>query len=217
MSGYPILLNLGNRSVVIVGGGRVAARKVEALLEAGARVTVISPCLNDALAAQAAIGTIEHIASNYTAGMLADLHPTLVFAATDSAEVNRAAADEADQLGVLVNVADDPTASNFGNIVTVQRPPFTAALATNGASPALAARLKARLEQAITDEDAVFARWLSELRPLVKMRLQGQINREGFWHALIESDAATLVRDGNWDAAYNVAERLLHKWHENKS
>lgn len=211
MPGYPILLNLTNRSIVIIGGGRVAARKAEALLEADAQITVISPVLHDVLLELAQAGKICHQPCAYEPGMLTQVRPMLVFAATDMADVNQAAADEAEALGILVNVVNDPTASSFGNMVTVQRPPFTAALATSGASPALAARLKTRLEQVITDADSDLASWLGEMRPLVKARLEAQAERESFWRALMDSDAPALVRDGNRDAAYNVAERLLQE------
>ncbi len=207
MNGYPVLLNLHHRSVVMVGGGRVAGRKVAGLLDAGACVTVISPALHPSLMKH--VKAMRHIARSYQPGMLAELHPVLVFAATDTRRVNQAVADEAEVLGVLVNVVDDPTASGFSNMLTVQRPPLTVALATDGASPALAAQLKTRLEQAITEDDAVLARWLSELRPLVKACLQAQSEREQFWHALLASTAPALVRAGNTIAAYNVVENLL--------
>lgn len=207
MNGYPVLLNLHHRSVVMVGGGRVAGRKVAGLLDAGACVTVISPALHPSLMKH--VKAMQHIARSYQPGMLAELRPVLVFAATDTRRVNQAVADEAEVLGVLVNVVDDPTASGFSNMLTVQRPPLTVALATDGASPALAAQLKTRLEQAITEDDAVLARWLSELRPLVKACLQAQSEREQFWHALLASTAPALVRAGNTIAAYNVVENLL--------
>jgi siroheme synthase-like protein len=209
MPGYPILLNLHNRRVVIVGGGRVAARKLDALLEAGACVTIISPSLHPKLVEQVAAGRITHLSQPYTSGMLTDLRAVLVFAATDSSEVNHAVTREADLLGILVNNVDHAQASGFSSMVTVQRPPITVALATGGTSPALSAHLKTQLEASIGEEYALLARWLGDLRPLVKAQLVSQSAREQFWKAVIDSDVLRLLREGGVDKAYQVVHDLL--------
>lgn len=208
MNGYPVLLNLTHQRVVFVGGGRVAARKVDDVLAAGARVTIISPCLHSALILLRESGSVEHLAQPYAPGMLAALRPLLVFATTDSPQVNRAAAGEAESLGILVN-AVDAGESRFSSMVTVQRPPITVALATGGASPALAAHLKGRLAAAVGEEYAAFARWLGDLRPLVKARFATQPERQAFWEAVMGSEALTLLRAGDSQAAYRVVENLL--------
>lgn len=111
---YPINLKLRGRRVFIIGGGRVAQRRVEALLEAEARITVISPALTDGLAAAAAAGTFSHVAAKYTAGAIAALTaeygeaPRLVIVATPDETANKMAADEAHSKNILVNMAAPP-------------------------------------------------------------------------------------------------------------
>lgn len=207
MPGYPILLNLHHQRVVLIGGGRVAAHKINGLLDAGARVTVISPTLHPEIE----LSKIEYVAEGYQPGMLAHLQPSpiLVFAATNVPNVNRAVAQEAESLGILVNVVDNPAISGFSSMAAVRRPPITIALATEGTSPALAAHLKVRIEQIISENDAVLARWLGDLRPLVKERITSQPARERFWQTLIESNAPALLHDGDINGAYNVVQELL--------
>ncbi|MFN8560856.1 MAG: NAD(P)-dependent oxidoreductase [Anaerolineae bacterium] len=97
-SGYPMLLDLRERRVVVCGGGNVAARKVRGLLDAGARVTVISPTLHADL--EALGDRIMLVRDVYSPGLLAQIRPLLVFAATDLPEVNRQIADEARALDI---------------------------------------------------------------------------------------------------------------------
>src|SRR5258707_24777 len=120
---YPILLDLRGRLVVVVGGGRVAARKVVDLLEAGAEIILISPTLHPDLAAL--VSRFQHYASVYAPGMMVemiewDLNPLLVFAATDSPEVNQHVADEAHDLGILVNRADNGSGHDFSSMAAIR-------------------------------------------------------------------------------------------------
>jgi precorrin-2 dehydrogenase/sirohydrochlorin ferrochelatase len=104
---YPVMLRLKGRSCVVVGAGGVAQRKVIRLLAVHARVTVISPVLQDPLLRQLADGKlIDARITAYTPGILSDLYPLLVFAATNDPEINRQVATEARSLGALVDVTD---------------------------------------------------------------------------------------------------------------
>ena len=111
MGFYPVSLELAERCCVVVGGGIVAQRRVEALLEAGAAVTVVSPAVTAALAELIAAGRVRHIARTYSPGDLAGA--TLAFAATDDATVTPALAREARERGVWLNAADDPAHCDF--------------------------------------------------------------------------------------------------------
>src|SRR5947207_12195346 len=122
---YPIMLDLKDRTCVIVGGGEVAARKVDRLRDSGARVIVISPMLHRSLIhlAEDLKIIVQQVA--YTAGMLADLKPTLVFAATDNASVNQQVVEEARSLGILVNATHEQSERDFINMATVERGEIT--------------------------------------------------------------------------------------------
>src|SRR5258706_10215674 len=113
------MLRLENRHCVVVGGGRVAARKVAELIQTGARITIISPEFAPTLAALADDGKITALRTVYGAGMLADLRPFLVFAATDSRAVNRQVASEARSVGVLVDVVDSSAESDFSSMTAI--------------------------------------------------------------------------------------------------
>ena len=200
---YPILLDLRERCVVVVGGGAVAARKVTDLLGAGAQITVISPTLHPNLAALG--DRIEVHQIGYAAGMLTnmiqwDMNLLLVFAATDSREVNDLVVEEAHSLNILVSAADDGDAdggSDFTSMATIRRGEITIAMATGGASPALAAHLRAKIGTEIGEEYATLAGWLGELRPLVRAEVASETGRRDLWRAILNSPVLDRLRAGD--------------------
>lgn len=138
---YPITLtNLRGARVVVVGGGAVAERKVRGLLDAGAAVRLISPALTAGLQALADGGAIEWHARVYQRGDLAGAR--LAFAATNQRAVNAQVAHDADALGLLCNVADDPQAGGFHLPAVHREPGLVVAVSTEGTSPARAKRLR---------------------------------------------------------------------------
>ena len=108
---YPIFLNARGKKCVVVGGGTVALRKVKMLLDAGAKVTVISPKPHPDIEKLSRERAIRLIRREYEAGDLKGA--VIAIACTDVKEVNRRVADEAKKAGVLVNIADDPKPSDF--------------------------------------------------------------------------------------------------------
>ena len=106
MAYYPLFLDLTKKSSAVIGGGKVAERKVRGLLLAGAQVTVISPRLTNALKELAVDGQITHLACRFKAGLLDGYF--LVISASPSKEVNREVTREAHKAGAIVNVVDDP-------------------------------------------------------------------------------------------------------------
>lgn len=206
---YPVALNLAGRRCVIVGGGRVATRKAHDLLMCGAEIIVISPTLSAELTADAQRAALTWRAELYRAGVLADLHPMLVFAATDSSAVNRAIVDECHALRIWVNVADSTTTGDFATMAARRQPPLTVALSTGGASPALAAYLKQRLADVIGAEYALLAQWLGDLRPTVETRLSDSQQRRALYWSILHSDALTHLQQGDQLAARREVDRLL--------
>ena len=165
MQYYPVYLDLRGRSCVVIGGGTVATRKVESLLEAGARVTVVSPALTEPLAALAETHEIVHHARPYRTGDLTGA--ALVFAATDDEDVHATIASDAAAAGVLLNVVDRPPLCGFIVPAVVRRGPITIGISTGGASPALARRMRRELEGSIGPEYELAATILARLRPVV--------------------------------------------------
>jgi precorrin-2 dehydrogenase / sirohydrochlorin ferrochelatase len=164
MKSYPVfLIGMERKKAVVVGGGKVAARKVEGLLAAGACVTVISPQAVPEITTLASSGALEWVARAYLTG---DLQGSfLVIAATDDLEINQAVSQEASDLGCLINVVDNPPLSSFIVPALVRRGELILAVSTGGASPALARMLRTQLEDLFGPEYAVLIELLEQTRP----------------------------------------------------
>jgi precorrin-2 dehydrogenase / sirohydrochlorin ferrochelatase len=181
---YPIQLVLEGRKCVVVGGGKVAARKVEALRRAGAQVHVISPEFDEDLRTRQDI--TRHVGP-YEPGVLTGA--TLVMICTDDRTVNALAAADGRAAGALVNVADDPEYCDFYVPAMVRRGPIQIAIGTGGASPELAATLRRMVERAIPEEFAELAEELRRIRPIVKHRISRQPDRARLFAALCDDDS----------------------------
>jgi siroheme synthase-like protein len=142
--GHPVLLRLAGRRVVVIGAGAVAERKLQALLDSRARVSVVSPLTSARVEAWAAAGAIELRRRSYRPGDLAGA--CLAYVATDDPAASRQAWGEAQERGVWINVADQPGLCDFFAPAVVRQGDLTIAVSTNGASPALARRVRERLE-----------------------------------------------------------------------
>jgi siroheme synthase-like protein len=205
MGYYPVLLDLAGRRCVMVGGGIIAGRRVDGLLTAGARVTVISPRLTRTLAALAAEGRIDHEAREYRDGDLdgADL----AFVATDAGEVNAAVAREARARGVWINAADDPARCTFILPALVRRGDLTVAVATGGSSPALARAIREELETYLTDDYATLAAIAAEARR--EVRAAGRPVTADAWRRALGPEVRRLIVErGRDDAKQRLLELL---------
>lgn len=192
---YPIVLTqLEQARCVVVGGGEVAARKIRALLDSGAKLTVISPELQPQLAEWRDAGQILHEARPYQSGDL--LGAFLVIAATDRRDVNAAVAAEARERGLLCNVADDPGSSTFHTLGAVMRGDVLLAVATGGDSPALSAHIRRKLEATFGPEYGVLARRLGALRREIGQELSPAA-RTQLWRTLVSDEVLEWLRNGD--------------------
>lgn len=148
---YPVMLDLGDVPVLLVGGGVVATRKGEGLVAAGARLTVVAPVVRAELAALA--HRVEERA--YRSADLAGHR--LVMTATDDPEVNAKVARDAGEVGIWVNSADDPANCTFILPAVARSGPVTIAVGTDGSSPALARHLRDRIRAEILTPDVALA------------------------------------------------------------
>jgi len=134
------------RRCIVVGGGEVAARKVESLVAAGAQVIIVSPILTvPSLSAIVERGLATHLAREYRRGDIAGC--ALAYAATDDRTVHRELAAEARTLGIPLNVVDVPELCTFIAPAVAKQGALQIAISTGGASPAFAARLRRELEE----------------------------------------------------------------------
>ena len=201
---YPAFLDLEGRSCVIIGGGEVAERKIQSLLECHARVTVVSPSATAGIRDMASRGELQWRDREYVEGDLKGAF--LAIAATDDQGVNEDIVDEAFREGVVLNVVDNPSLCSFIAPSVVRRGEVTVAFSTGGASPALARKLRESLELSETLEYAHLAGILSSARTELK-RLGVVVHRDR-WQECISGDLVALVKSGESQQAF---DRLMGK------
>ncbi len=207
MSFYPICLDLEGKTCVVVGGGRVAERKVLGLLSCFAQVSVISPELTDELLRLHNEGIIKWINREYRPGELEQAF--LVIAATDDEETQKQVHEEAAKHNLLLNVADVPRLCNFILPATLRQGDLTISVSTAGKSPALAGKLRMELEKRFGKEYRVLVDILGAIRPVILASGLSQSDNEQLFKQLLHDDMAGWIRTGDWSSLENHFERVL--------
>lgn len=162
MDFYPIFLDIKGKTCLVVGGGRVAERKIEGLMAAGARVEVCAKSLTERLSGLMESRELAYLGDEYDSGFLDGAF--LVMVATDDEPLNRRVAEDARSRGVPVNVADVPELCSFILPALVRRGPLTVAVSTGGASPAAARHIREGLESLFGPEYSRFLRLMGLIR-----------------------------------------------------
>src|SRR5690242_18263574 len=214
MDYLPIFIQLRGEPTVVVGGGQVALRKVELLLKAGARITVIAPKLHEELRTLAQRGQLDYLALEFQPHHLDGV--ALAIAATDSRFVNSAVSTAARARRVPVNVVDDPELSTFIFPAIIDRSPVVVAVGSSGNSPVLARRVRQQIEALLPARLGALARFVGDRRNEVKRALAPE-QRRPFWERIIggivgsrvlagdETEASAKFRS-ELAASYNVAD-----------
>jgi len=204
---FPVFMDLAGRDCLVVGGGNVAARKVNLLLRAGARVEVVAPQLCEKLAVQRSAGTITHSAREFEEPDVEG--KVLVIAATSQEEVNRSVSEFAKARNIPVNVVDDPELCSFIVPSIINRSPVQVAVSSGGASPVLARLLRARLESYVPAAYGHMAKLVASFRTRVKQRFSSIGQRRQFWENMLQGEVADLLFAGRDEAARTVLEKAL--------
>ena len=205
---YPISLDLKNRKCLVVGGGRVAERKVRSLLQCGAHVWVVSPELTGELQKLAAEGTISFVRRHYATEDLEECF--LVISAVDDHEINSRVANDCSERSILVNVVDDPPRCLFAVPSVLRRGSLCIAVSTDGKSPLLARRIREELESLFGAEYDEFLEIMGEVRSRVLREIPDKEERRRIFECLINSDLLKLIREGERDLVEErVAECML--------
>ncbi len=207
MDFLPIFLDVREKTALVVGGGDVAARKVALLLQANAKVRVISPDLCANLNSLLAEGSIEHEQREYIDGDLNGC--ALVYAATNNSEVNRKVSTAAQERQLPVNVVDQPELCSFIMPSIVDRSPMVVAVSTGGSSPVLARLMRSRLESLIPAGYGRLADLAKRFRDKVKQRISDPRDRKIFWENVLRSGVAERVFSGHMEEADVVMEKAL--------
>jgi uroporphyrin-III C-methyltransferase / precorrin-2 dehydrogenase / sirohydrochlorin ferrochelatase len=207
MRWLPLFLDLRGRTVAVVGGGAVAERKIDLLLQSGARIRVISPSLTAGLERRAAAGEIAHQAHEFLPGDLDGAR--LVVAATDAPLVNRAVAVAAQQREILVNVVDDAELSTGILPAIVDRSPLVIAIGTEGSAPALARHVRAHIESLVDESFGRLAQLLGRWRGRIRRRVPGMEDRRRLYEQILRGPVADSVRQAREEQAGEMIGNLL--------
>jgi precorrin-2 dehydrogenase/sirohydrochlorin ferrochelatase len=204
------MMNLHARRVIVVGGGRVAVRKVRGLLESGALVTVVSPELHDRLRGVVADGRIEWIADTFEESHL-DRHPdvALVFGTTNRREVNVGIHAAAAARRIPCNIADVPDLCTFIVPAVITQGDLIIAVSTGGSSPALARRIREDLEKQYGPEYAAMTRMMGDLRKLVLGISDSSDENKRIFTEIVESDLLAALRENDRARALEILKTIL--------
>jgi precorrin-2 dehydrogenase/sirohydrochlorin ferrochelatase len=203
---YIACLRLSGRRCVVVGGGDVGLEKVEGLLASGGDVVLIAPDAIDELAQLADERSISWERKTYEPS---DLEGTfIVIAATDDTDVNIGIYEDAERLAMLVNVVDVPPLCNFILPAIVRQGSMAIAISTQGASPALAKRMKREIAEQFGEAYAELAVILNEVRGWAKGTLPTYNDRKDFFEEIVngDPDPIDLVREGRTDELWLLIE-----------
>jgi siroheme synthase-like protein len=209
---YPVSLAVSGRRCLVVGGGRVAARKIEGLLGCGAQVTVVAPDVIDTIHS---LATTPHHGTE-TGSLTVEVRPyrspeaadyRLVVTATGIAEVDHAVFGDADAAGVWVNSADDVDNCSFLLPAVHRDGTVTVAVSTGGASPALAGWIRTRVAETVGTDMSVVSELLDEARS--RMKISGKSTETLDWAQILDQQVVPLVRRGHIEEARSVLRQFV--------
>ncbi len=198
---YLVNLDVRNRPALVVGAGEVAARKIRALVDAGARVTVIAPAVCDQVEGLARAGTVRVERRAYSPGDADGAF--IVIAATNLDEVNREVAEDASRRGALVNVVDRPALGHFSVPAVVRRGDLTLAIATEGRCPSFSRVLREQLERQFGPEYEGVVSQLAALRD--------RLMAAGWPHSRIHAAIAAAIEGGLVEAVAGRDEERVER------
>ena len=205
LAGWPVNLLVRGRLAVVVGAGRIAARKIEPLLDLGADVVVVAPSVADEVRGWADAGRLELRERAFTPADLDDAW--LAVTATDDPAVNGAVFAAGEERRVWVNSADDPANCSFTLMSVVRRSDVVVAIGTGGRSPALATYLKRQVGDELGPEYETLLELLSEARE--SMRAEGRSSEDADWQQAFRSGILDLVRAGRIAEAKELLRSCL--------
>lgn len=199
MNYFPIFLTANKINALVIGGGDVAARKIELLLKTTTNITVMSQQTNMSVARLINTSELFWINKNYENGHLEDFN--LVIAATDDAVVNSAVYEEAKQLNILINVVDQPELCSYITPAIIDRSPMIIAMSSSGSAPILLRMLREQIEKMLPDGYGKLAEFSLKFRDHVKARIKGIRNRRTFWEKTLRGNIGNAILDGNTQQA----------------
>ena len=216
MKYFPFFMELSKQSVLLIGGGEVAERKLDLLLKANAKLTIISPKFTDYILDLIKNNkNITSISSEYKAEHMHDKF-SFVIAATNNESLNEEIANQANHKGILVNVVDKPNICDFIFPSILERGPITVAVSTGGSSPVLARLLRTKLETMIPGAYGRLAKIVSENRIPVRKKLVNSKSNRIFWEQMLNGKFVELILNGQDNEAVKYLNNEINVFDEEK-
>ncbi len=204
MDYLPVFQKIKGRLCLVVGGGSVGSRKAGVLLEAGARVRIVAPEMDDDLKGA---DRVEPIFARFEEKYLDGV--ALVIAATNDREVNMRVSELAQARNLPVNVVDDPELCSFIMPAILDRSPLMVAFSSGGASPVLTRMMRGKMETVIPQNYSRLASFAERFREQVKLRVTNPTKRRIFWENVFDGVVAEKVLTGDEASAEAMLEKML--------
>lgn len=209
MDYFPIFLKLKDQACLVVGAGEIAARKIELLARAGAKITVIAREISPTVSSLQASHNLTLLQQSFSPVDLGNFR--LVVSATDNEETNRLVAKTATEQNIPVNVVDNPELCSFIFPAIIDRSPIIAAVSSGGATPVLARLLRAKIETVIPPAYGRLAGLADKFRDQVKQHIKRPAQRRIFWENVLQGSVAELIFSGKEQEAEQQLEQTLLK------
>ena len=208
MDYFPVFVKLKDQDCLVVGAGEIAARKIELLARADAKITVIALHISPQVASLTESCRLTILQKAFAP---TDLHRfRLVVSATDNKETNLLVAKTAGEQNILVNVVDNPELCSFIFPAIIDRSPIIAAVSSGGAAPVLARLLRAKIESIIPPAYGRLAQLAEKFRADVKTHIKVPAQRRVFWENIFQGSVAELVFAGNEQDAEQQLQQALN-------
>jgi precorrin-2 dehydrogenase/sirohydrochlorin ferrochelatase len=199
---YPLFLDITDRRCVVVGGGDVAERKVERLLDSGASVVVVGKTLTPGLETMKKEGRINHIDADYDQAFINNAF--LVIGATDRDDVNAEISRDGREKGILVNIVDDPDKCDFVLPSLLKQGDLLIAISTGGKSPALAKKLREEMEQHFGTEYQTLLEVMGQLREKLVVKGRSSDENRLLFEAVVHSEILQHIKDKSWEKVKKI-------------
>ena len=210
MAKYPIFLELGGRRSVVIGGGAVAVRKAQALLNAGARLVVVADRIDNMMMVLCQGKNAEVIKSRYSKDYLAGA--VLVIAATNNNTLNKQIYKDCQELEILCNVVDVPELCDFYVPAIVKRGDLQIAIGTEGRCPAYSGHIRKKLEKIFTEKHGQFLTELEELRKRIIKEVAEPADRKALLGELVDDKSFNFFLENDQDQWQIFIEDLINKF-----
>lgn len=194
---YPVMLKIKDKTCVLIGGGKVAARKLEGLLHCNARVRIISPQIDCAIEKLIDNNNcIEWVNRNYTSGDLDG--GDFVICATNRRDVNEQVYTDARKVGIPLNAADRPELSDFIIPAVVRRGSMQICISTGGKSPGLSKKVKEHLEEQFDNSYSELVEIMEAVRKWVLSNVKDEVVKQRMLKTVVDTypDILRCLRSG---------------------